>query len=55
LVVTHAGAIKCLAWHLSGHRWSKADDIGAQDYRLHWLSAAEGRLSLEGLNAVALP
>lgn len=55
LVVTHGGVIKCLAWHLTGNQLSKADDIGAQEYRLHWLSAVAGRLSLDGLNALVLP
>jgi probable phosphoglycerate mutase len=55
LVVTHAGVIKCLAYDLAGNGSLAADDVGASSYRLHWVAAADGRLSLDGLNALVLP
>jgi len=55
LVVTHGGVIKCLANSLCGSGLPAADEIGAQSYRLYWVAAAAGRLSLDGLNAVVLP
>lgn len=53
LVVTHEGVIKSLAHFLAGAMAPTAA-AGVQPYRLHWVSAADGRLSLDGLNAVAL-
>ncbi len=55
LVVTHAGAIKCLANGLSGSGPLAADEIGTHAYRLYWAAVAAGRLSLDGRNALALP
>ena len=54
LVVTHRGVIKCLAHGLSDSGPLAADKIGAQLYRLYWVAAAAGRLSLDGLNALVL-
>jgi probable phosphoglycerate mutase len=54
LVVTHEGVIKCLVHFLAG-TMSPANGRGVlQPYRLHWFSAAGGRLSLDYLNALAL-
>ena len=55
LVVTHAGVIKCLANGLSGSGPLAADEIGTHAYRLYWATAAAGRLTLDGRNALALP
>lgn len=54
LVVTHEGVIKSLAHFLAGTVPLTAAGVGVQPYRLHWISAAGGRLSLDGLNALAL-
>jgi probable phosphoglycerate mutase len=54
LVVTHEGVIKSLAHFLAGTVPLTAAGTGVRPYRLHWISAAGGRLSLEGLNALAL-
>jgi probable phosphoglycerate mutase len=55
LVVTHGGVIKCLAHGLPGSGPLAADEIGAHSYRLYWVAAVGGRLSLDGLNALVLP
>lgn len=55
LVVTHGGVIKCLANGLSGSGPLAADEIGVHSYRLYWVAAVGGRLSLDGLNALVLP
>ena len=54
LVVTHEGIIKSLAHFLAGSEPQTAASAGVQPYRLHWMSAADGRLSLDGLNALPL-
>jgi broad specificity phosphatase PhoE len=54
LVVSHGGIIKSLAHSLGGAEPLTAASVGVQPYRLHWISVASGRLSLEGLNALAL-
>lgn len=54
LVVTHEGVIKSLAHFLAGAVSLPAAASGVQPYRLHWMSAADGRLSLDGLNALVL-
>jgi broad specificity phosphatase PhoE len=54
LVVTHEGVIKALAHFLAGTGFSTAAGASLQPYRLHWISAADGQLSLDGLNALAL-
>jgi probable phosphoglycerate mutase len=55
LVVTHGGVIKCLAHGLCDSGPLAADEISAQSYRLYWVAAAAGRLSLDRLNALVLP
>lgn len=55
LVVTHGGAIKCLANSLSDSGPLPVDEIGASSYRLLWLAAAAGRLSPGGRSAMVLP
>jgi probable phosphoglycerate mutase len=55
LVVTHGGVIKCLAHGLCDRGPLAADEIGSPSYRLYWVAAAAGRLSLDRLNAVVLP
>jgi len=54
LVVTHEGIIKSLAHFLAGTEPRTTASVGVQPYRLHWISVADGRLSLDGLNALAL-
>jgi probable phosphoglycerate mutase len=54
LVVTHEGVIKSLAHHLCGREYIAGDAVSLQPYHLHWLTAAAGRLALDGLNARAL-
>jgi broad specificity phosphatase PhoE len=54
LVVTHEGVIKALAHHLAGAGFSANARAVLEPYRLHWISVAGGRFSLDGLNAVAL-
>lgn len=54
LVVTHEGVIKSLAHFLAGTMSPTTEGVGVLPYRLHWMSAADGRLSLDGLNALAL-
>ena len=54
LVVTHEGVIKSLAHFLAGTVPQAAAGVGVRPYRLHWISVADGRLSLDGLNALAL-
>lgn len=54
LVVTHEGVIKALAHFLAGTGFMANGRAALQPYRLHWISAAGGRLSLDGLNAFEL-
>lgn len=54
LVVTHEGVIKGLAHHLSGRAYIAAEAVCLRPYHLHWLTAADGRVALAGLNARAL-
>jgi hypothetical protein len=46
--------IKSLVHHLCEREYIAGDAVSLQPYHLHWLSAAAGRLSLEGLNSRAL-
>ena len=55
LVVTHGGVLRCLALGLGGSGLAQVDDIGVKEYRLHWLSVADGRLALERPGGLALP
>jgi broad specificity phosphatase PhoE len=55
LVVTHGGVLRCLALGLGGNGLAEVDDIGARDYRLHWLSVADDRLALDRPTGLALP
>jgi len=54
LVVTHEGVIKGLAHDLCGRAYIAADAVCLQPYHLHWLTVADGRMALAGLNARAL-
>lgn len=54
LVVTHEGVIKSLVHFLRGSAFAAGAGSAVQPYRLHWISASGGRLSLDGLNALAL-
>jgi probable phosphoglycerate mutase len=54
LVVIHEGVIKALAQHLCGTGYTPADSVRIKGHHLHWLSAADGKLALAGLNAMAL-
>jgi probable phosphoglycerate mutase len=55
LVVTHGGVLRCLALGLGGSGMAEKDDIGAREYRLHWVSVGGGRLALEHGGGMALP
>jgi len=55
LVVTHGGVLRCLALGLGGSGLAQVDDIGVKEYRLHWVSVADGRLALERPGGLALP
>jgi probable phosphoglycerate mutase len=54
LVVTHEGVIKSLAHCLAGRVPLAAACAAVEPYRLHWVSVAGARLSLDGLNALVL-
>jgi hypothetical protein len=40
---------------LGGSGLAQVDDIGVKEYRLHWVSVADGRLALERPGGLALP
>jgi 2,3-bisphosphoglycerate-dependent phosphoglycerate mutase len=48
LVVAHGGVIRSLAHALSGRSIAWTAGTGRQPYRLHWISVAGGRLTLDG-------
>ncbi len=54
LVVTHGGVIKCLVQHLCGCDFVAAEAVDIEPYHLHRLKAQDGRLALDGLNAMPL-
>jgi broad specificity phosphatase PhoE len=54
LVVTHEGVIKCLANHLCGCEFVAGQAVCIAPYHLHRLKAEDGRLVLDGLNALPL-
>jgi probable phosphoglycerate mutase len=54
LVVTHEGVIKGLVHFLAGTAFPAKGRAAVQSYRLHWISVAAGRFSLDGLNSLDL-
>ncbi|MFO7708563.1 MAG: histidine phosphatase family protein [Desulfobacterales bacterium] len=52
LVVAHGGIIRSLVHDLSGQPIAWAAGVGRQPYRLNWLSIAQGRLMLDGADAL---
>ena len=49
----HEGVIKALAQPLCGTGYTPSDSVRIKGHHLHWLSAADGKLALAGLNAMA--
>jgi broad specificity phosphatase PhoE len=52
LVVAHGGIIRSLIHGLSGHPIAWTAGVGRQPYRLNWVSIADGRLVLDGDDAL---
>ena len=57
IIQAHGGTLTVTSAGERGARFTvslPAAASGVQPYRLHWMSAADGRLSLDGLNALVL-
>ena len=52
LIVTHEGAIKCLAYHLAGRLFLPSEPRLLQPGCLHWITVDERGPSIEQLNAL---